>query len=139
MGLLISKRIKRKGSNDILLSLFFIIIVLIVLSLFTNFHKFILINNYNFNKNELTMNNAFSLKKLLVECYGYPLKITSINNCKGLSSMNFQVKIISNGVCNEKTVLSNGKIFHNYASIMVPVINENSKVCIGEIKLYAKK
>lgn len=126
----------KKGQGNILLSIFFIIIVLIVIFLFTKYHEVILISNYNMNDYKMQTTTLYSLKEELTSCYGYPLKITSLNDCNSISDLNFQIKTINNGLCQENIIIQNGQETSQELNLFVPVVDTNNNVCPAQIHLY---
>lgn len=130
----------KKANGNILLSFFFIVIVLLIIGIFTNFHKTILITNFNINNKNLLEKEINSLSLELQKCYGSPLKITSIENCSSINNLNFEIKIISNGLCKEEVILKNGvKNYENMVSIFLPVFDKDLNICPSQIYLYKKK
>lgn len=126
----------KKGQGNILISVFFIVLVLIMVFLFTQYHKVILISNYNLNDEKIKNKVLYSLKEELISCYGYPLKITSLQDCQSLSNINFKIEIRDNFLCSQEVLLSSGIESVSQLNLFVPIENSNSNVCPANIYLY---
>lgn len=136
MEQLLLKNSIKKAQGNILLAIFFIIIILILILLFTQYHKIILVSNYNTNNHKMKNIELYSFKQQLISCYGYPLEITSINDCDSIENMNFKIQILEDVLCTEEIILQNKVETDFQLNLFFPIKDSNSRICPGQVFLY---
>lgn len=129
----------KKADGSIFLAIFFIVIILIILSLFTSFHKTILTSNYNINFKNFNEKKIYSLKDELYKCYSNPIKIDSINKCPSIKDLNFEIKVLNYGSCENEILLKSGKIYPQSQSLFISIVDKNLNICPAQIYLYFEK
>ncbi len=98
----------KKGQGNIMLGVFFIILVLVMIFLFTRYHEIMLFSNYNINEDKLNIQNLYYVKNNLYDCYSFPMKIDSDIQCPNINDFSFKLEAIDNGVCDREVYLQNG-------------------------------
>ena len=135
---LINKKNKKSQSGDVLMALFFLILVLIVVFIFVQFNTVILETNFQVNKVSIEKETLFNVKEYLMRCYSYPLdKITGSETCEILNNIDYKVEILDNGLCEKATFVENGIEKERYLTLLMPVVESETKYdCLGLLTVY---
>jgi len=126
----ITKNIK-KSQGEIILSLVFIVVAFLIISIYITFNNNMLYLNYINNQKIMAINNLYNDMSLLKSCYGYPIMYQQ-NRC--FSDPNIEIRVL-NTSCQSKIILK-GKETNNYINMIVPIYSKKDKICIGEIRYY---
>ncbi|MCA9486154.1 hypothetical protein H6501_02260 [Candidatus Woesearchaeota archaeon] len=97
-------RKEKSGQGNILVGAFFLMVVLGIIFLFSQYHEIMLFSNYKINNQKLEYLNLYSVRDQLIVCHEYPLHVEDLGYCNGLEDIPYQIEIVENGLCEPQII-----------------------------------
>lgn len=126
----------KKGNTSILFVALFIVLVLVFIGYLTQYHKAILMMNYNLNVDSLEEAKFMGIKEELEICYGFPINLDVALNprCENLFRLGFKLEIVDYGVCSAKILYDGSpQEYQGEKSSFTTIKNSKGEVCLGLI------